>query len=76
MHCSWWENQHLLLLFNEQCINSIRITPKRMKKKKKKKKKRKNENAASVESKQTHTHTSYGKMYGSRTVVSIMEKCV
>ena len=71
MHCLRWENQYLLLLFNEQCINSSRITPKRMKKKK-----RKNENAASVESKQTHIHTSYGKMYGSRTVVSIMEKCV
>ena len=74
MHCLRWENEHLLLLFNEQYINSSRITLKRMKKKKKKK--RKNENAASVESKQTHIHTSYGKMYGSRTVVSIMEMCV
>ena len=39
------ESQHLRLLFNEQCMNSNRITAKRVKTKKKKKKKR-NENAA------------------------------
>ena len=33
------ENQHLWLLFNEQCMNSNRITAKRVKTKKKKKKK-------------------------------------
>ena len=34
MHCLSWKSQHLQLLFNEQCINSSRITPKRVKKKK------------------------------------------
>ena len=35
IHCSLWKSQHLLLLFNEQCTNNSRITPKRVKKKKK-----------------------------------------
>ena len=34
MNCLLQEIQPLLLLFNEQCINSNRITPKRVKKKK------------------------------------------
>ena len=34
MHCLLQEIQPLLLLFNKQYINSIRITPKRVKKKK------------------------------------------
>ena len=38
MHYSRWKSQHLRLLFNEQCINSSRITPKRVKTKPKKKK--------------------------------------
>ena len=36
IHCSLWKSQHLLLLFNEQCTNNSRITPKRVKTKKKK----------------------------------------
>ena len=56
MHCSLWKSQHLRLLFNEQCMNSSRITPKRMKTKKKKRKKRTkrgltNADAASAQSK-------------------------
>ena len=35
IHCSLWKSQHLLLLFNEQCTNNSRITPKRVKTKKK-----------------------------------------
>ena len=35
------KSQHLQLLFNEQCMNSSRITPKRVKTKKKKQKKKK-----------------------------------
>ena len=38
MHCSQQKSQHLRLLFNEQCMNSSRITPKRVKKKEKKEK--------------------------------------
>ena len=34
IHCSLWKSQHLLLLYNEQCINNSRITPKRVKTKK------------------------------------------
>ena len=37
IHCLLQKSQHLLLLFNEQYINSNHITPKRVKKKKKKK---------------------------------------
>ena len=43
IHCLLQKSQHLLLLFNEQYINSNHITPKRVKKKKKEKK---NKNAA------------------------------
>ena len=35
MHCSPWKSQPLQLLFNKQCINNSRTTPKRVKKKKK-----------------------------------------
>ena len=41
MHCLRQKSQHLRLLFNEQCMNSSRITPKRVKKKKEKKEKEK-----------------------------------
>ena len=34
MHCLPQKSQHLLLLFNEQYINSNRVTPKCVKKKK------------------------------------------
>ena len=37
MHCLLQKSQHLRLLFNEQYMNSNRISPKREKKKKKKK---------------------------------------
>ena len=40
MHCSLWKSQYLQLLFNEQCMNSSHITPKRVKTKKKKNKKK------------------------------------
>ena len=54
MHCSPWKSQPLRLLFNEQCMNSRRITPetrenknknktkKKQQKKKRKKKKEQN----------------------------------
>ena len=50
------ESKHLRLLFNEQCINSSRITPKRVKKKKKKERNMKitNANAAKAQSKWAH----------------------
>ena len=35
IHCSLWKSQHLLLLYNEQCMNNSCITPKRVKTKKK-----------------------------------------
>ena len=35
IHCSLWKSQHLLLLYNEQCMNNSCITPKRVKIKKK-----------------------------------------
>ena len=38
MHCLLQKSQHLRLLFNEQYMNSNRVTPKRVGKKKKKKK--------------------------------------
>ena len=34
MHCLLRKSQHLRLLFNEQYMNSNRVTPKRVKKKK------------------------------------------
>ena len=34
IHCSLWKSQHLLLLYNEQCMNNSCITPKRVKIKK------------------------------------------
>ena len=37
MHCLLQKSQHLWLLFNEQYMNSNRVTPKRVKKKKRKK---------------------------------------
>ena len=50
MHCSPWKSQPLRLLFNEQCMNSRRITPetrenknKNKNKKNKKTKKKKEE---------------------------------
>ena len=51
MHYSLWKSQSLQLMFNEQCMNSNRITPKRVKttttttttKKKKRKEKRREE---------------------------------
>ena len=51
MHCSPWKSQHLQLLFNEQCINSSRITPKCEKKKKERNVNSQNIDAASVQSK-------------------------
>ena len=49
------ESQHLRLLFNEQCMNSNRITPTRVKTKKKKRNENTalKRNAALVESKHT-----------------------
>ena len=60
MHCSPWKSQPLRLLFNEQCMNSRRITPetrenknknktKKNKKKKRGKKKRTKREAANVD---------------------------
>ena len=40
MHCLLQKSQHLWLLFNEQYMNSNRVTPKRVKKKKKEQKRR------------------------------------
>ena len=37
VHCLLWKSQHLRLLFNEQYMNSNRVTPKRVKKKKEQK---------------------------------------
>ena len=42
MHCSPWKSQPLRLLFNEQCMNSRRITPETRENKNKNKKKQKN----------------------------------
>ena len=41
MHCLLQKSQHLRLLFNEQYMNSNRVSPKHVKKKKKKKKEQK-----------------------------------
>ena len=60
MHCSPWKSQPLRLLFNEQCMNSRRITPetrenknknktKKNKKKKRGKKKRTKREAANAD---------------------------
>ena len=57
MHCSPWKSQPLRLLFNEQCMNSSRITPETCEKKRKKKGKKRtkreftNVDAASAQSK-------------------------
>ena len=40
MHCLLQKSQHLRLLFNEQYMNSNRVSPKRVKKKKKEQKRK------------------------------------
>ena len=47
MHCLLQKSQHLRLLFNEQYMNSNRVSPKRVKKKKKKRTKMQNADMSS-----------------------------
>ena len=60
MHCLPQKSQHLRLLFNEQYMNSNRVSPKRVKKKKKKRTKTQNADVGSKRrrgSKHTHSNT-------------------
>ena len=49
MHCLRQKSQHLWLLFNEQYMNSNRVTPKRVKRKKEQKRNLWNADVGSVD---------------------------